>query len=517
MIKQPCDTGVILGGPASAVCKPRERGWILAATILGSSMAFIDGTAVNVALPALQTVFHAEVTDVQWIIESYALLLSSLLLTGGAAGDLFGRRRTYIAGTALFSAASVFCGLSTDIRMLILSRAVQGVGAALLVPGSLALITASFEEEYRGRAIGTWSGFTAITAAIGPVLGGWLVQHASWRWIFFINFPVSIAVLALVIRYVPESRGHDKGRRLDWPGAALASGGLGGIVFGFIESSNRGWQDLAVIGALVLGVGSLALFLLRESRVNNPMLSLDLFRSRNFSGANLLTLFQYAALSGALFFLPFDLIQVQGYTPTQAGAALLPFILIMFFLSRWSGGLVRRIGAKLPLVAGPIITAAAFALLMVPAVGQPYWTSFFPGILVLGLGMALVVAPLTTTVMNAVPQDRAGIASGVNNAVSRVAGLLAVAIFGILLVNVFAYRLDRSLSNLDVRPDLRQTIERQSTKLAAIEVPPGTPAIQAELIRETINKSYVTGFRSVMLLSALLSLLSALCAWLVIN
>ncbi len=480
-------------------------------------MAFIDGTVVTVALPVLQSTFRASVADVQWIIESYALLLSSLLLAGGAAGDLFGRRLVYIAGTTLFALASVFCGLSTDIRMLIVSRAVQGIGAALLVPGSLAIISASFEEKDRGRAIGTWSGFTSITAAIGPVLGGWLVEHASWRWIFFINVPVAIVVLVLVTQHVPESKGGKRDRRLDWIGAALASVGLGGMVFGLIESSARGWRDPTVAGSMIGGFIALAGFLFRETRAPNPMLPLDLFRSRNFSGANLLTLFQYAALSGALFFLPFELVQVQGYTPTQAGAALLPFILIMFVLSRWSGGLVRRVGAKLPLVVGPIITVLAFALLTMQTEGRSYWTTFFPGIIVLGFGMALVVAPLTTTVMNAVPQDRAGIASGVNNAVSRVAGLLAVAIFGILLVSVFNHRLDRSLHTLDLAPGVRHSIEEQRTKLAAIEMPPGIAPGQAEGIRETIGRSYTAGFRSVMLLSSLLSLLSALWAWLIIR
>ncbi len=518
MIKQPCDEGVVLGAPVPAGCKPSDRPWILAATILGSSLAFIDGTVVNVALPALQSAFHATVTGVQWIIELYALFLSSLLLVGGAAGDHFGRRRTYAAGLVLFTAASVLCGLSKDIQELILARAIQGIGGALLVPGSLAIISATFEEEDRGRAIGTWSGFTSITTALGPVLGGWLVEHASWRWIFFINLPMALVVLVLVWRHVPESRGEDGSRRrLDWAGAGLTSVGLGGLVYGLIESSNKGWVHPAVVGALAGGVIALAAFLFLESRVKDPMLPLTLFRSRNFSGANLMTLFQYAALSGALFFLPFDLIQVQGYTATEAGASLLPLILIMFLLSRWAGGLVRRYGAKKPLLVGPIIAAAGFMLLSVPVAGGSYWRTFFPGIVVLGLGMTLVVAPLTTTVMNAVPRGRAGIASGVNNAVSRVAGLLAIAVFGIVLVEVFSSKLDRSLSGADLRPEVRRSIEEQRTKLAGIEIPRDTAPGKALIIRKTIDKSYGAGFRSVMLLSSLLSLLSAFCAWLLIK
>ncbi len=514
MLKQPCDTGVVLGARVPAGCRKSDRPWILAATILGSSLAFIDGTVVNVALPVLQAAFRATLSDVQWIIESYALFLSSLLLVGGAAGDLFGRRLVYVAGIVLFTAASVLCGLSNDIHALILARALQGVGGALLVPGSLAIISAAFTEEDRGRAIGTWSGFTSITAAIGPMLGGWLVEHASWRWIFFINLPLAVAVLALVWRHVPESRRENGGKRLDWAGATLAAAGLGGVVYGLIESSNKGWGDPSVIGALTGGGIVLAAFLFTENRVNDPMLPLGLFRSRNFSAANLLTLFQYAAMSGVLFFLPFDLIQVQGYTPTQAGAALLPLILLLFLLSRWAGGLVRRFGPRLPLVAGPIVTAAGFGLLCIPHTGGVYWTTFFPGIVSLGFGMALVVAPLTTTVMNAVPQGRSGVASGVNNAVSRVAALLAIAVFGIVLVHVFASRLDRSLSGLDLQPGVRQAIEQQRTKLAGIEIPGNIPSVQAGQVQEAITESYVAGFRSVMVFAALFSLVSALSAWL---
>jgi EmrB/QacA subfamily drug resistance transporter len=512
MIKQPCDEGVVLGAPRSATCKRSGRPWILAVTILGSSLAFIDGTVIVVALPAIQNAFHSTVAGVQWIIESYALFLSSLLLVGGAAGDRFGRSRIYLVGIVIFTAASAWCGLSTDIQELIFARALQGIGGALLVPGSLAIISATYDDEDRGRAIGTWSGFTSITAAIGPVLGGWLVEHASWRWVFFINIPLALVVIALVRWRVPESKGDREGP-LDWPGAALTALGLGGLVYGFIESSNKGWDHPAVAGALTGGLIALAALPFVESRVQAPMLPLTLFRSRNFSGANLLTLFLYAAMSGALFFLPFDLIQVQGYSPTTAGASLLPFILIMFLLSRWAGGLVRRYGPKLPLVAGPVIAAAGFALFAVPGTGGPYWSTFFPGVVVLGLGMAMTVAPLTTTVMTAVPRDRAGIASGVNNAVSRVAGLLAIAVFGIALVQVFSSHLDHALSSVDVRPELRRSIDEQKTKLAGIEIPSDAPTGPAVIIQQIIARSYVAGFRSIMMLSAFLSLLSAFCAW----
>jgi EmrB/QacA subfamily drug resistance transporter len=506
----PCDEPIIRSRASSAPCARASGPWILAATILGSSMAFIDGTVVNVALPALQRNLNATVIDVQWVVEAYSLLLSALLLVGGSLGDRYGRRRIFAIGVAMFSLASMWCGLATGIRELIFARALQGAGGALLVPGSLAIIGASFRDQDRGHAIGTWSGFTAITTAIGPVIGGWLIETISWRAVFFLNLPLAIAVLLICFRFVPESRDEAQNQKLDWCGAALITVGLGSLVYGFIESSRLSFGNPAVMAALIAGGISLAVFLAVETRVRNPMLPLTLFRSRDFSGANLLTLLLYGALGGTLFFLPLNLIQVQGYTATAAGAALLPFILIMFLLSRWSGGLVDRYGAKRPLIIGPIVAAFGFALFALPGVGAGYWAGFFPAIVVLGLGMAISVAPLTTAVMNAVSGNRVGIASGVNNAVSRAAGLLAIAALGIVMLDAFDRSLDRSLSALNLSVAVRESLKDQEIKLAAIEIPEKIVPAQRKMIRHAIDESFVDGFRRVMCIGAVLALASGI-------
>jgi EmrB/QacA subfamily drug resistance transporter len=514
---QPCDKGVIISTRAVAPCSAAAARWVLLATILGSSLVFIDGTVVNVALPALQANLQATVVDVQWVIESYALLLAALLLVGGSLGDIYGRRRIYAIGVIVFAAASASCGLALTINQLILARAMQGIGAALLVPGSLAIISASFAEKDRGRAIGTWSGFTSITAAIGPVLGGWLIEHASWRWVFFINLPISAIVLILTFWRVPESRNPETTGKPDWTGALLASLGLGGVVFALVESSKRNWNDSAVIVAFGIGVLALFAFVSVESHAKAPLIPLSLFRERNFGGANLLTLFLYSALSGMFFFFPMNLIQVQGYTATAAGAASLPFIVLMFVLSRWSGGLVDRYGARRPLVLGPIVAAAGFALFALPAVSNDYWTTFFPAVVVLGLGMAISVAPLTTTVMNSVNQAQVGVASGINNAVSRLAAVLAIAILGIVMLRSFDQHLGRNLAEINISSDNRQELYAQRIKLAAIEIPANVDTPTRTAIKTSIAKSFIVGFRLVMLIAAGLALASSAIAWLLVR
>jgi EmrB/QacA subfamily drug resistance transporter len=519
IVKAPCDEAVIRTGAADAPCSKAAAPWVLAATILGSSITFIDSTVVSVALPVLQREMGTDIVGAQWIVEAYSLMLSALILVGGALGDRLGRKRVFTAGLLLFAIASAWCGMAESTPHLIAARAVQGVGAAMLVPGSLAIISASFSKADRGRAIGTWSGFTAIAAGVGPILGGWLTENVSWRWIFFINLPLAAVVLVITWWRVPESRDESAGERVDILGAAAATLGLSGAVYGLLESGARGFKDLRVAGGLAAGAVLLVLFIIIErKRGTRAMLPLALFRSPTFTGANLLTLFLYGALSGMMFFLPFNLIQVQGYRATEAGAALLPFVLTMFLLSRWAGGLVQRYGAKLPLVLGPVVASLGFALFILPGAGAgSYWTSFFPAVLVMSLGMAASVAPLTTTVMGAVEQRHAGIASGVNNAVSRTAGLISIAVFGIVMTGVFSRNLDTSLQPLDLPAETRAEIEAQTSRLATISIPEQLKAETKQAVKRAIEESFVRGFRVVILIAAALALMSALFAWLLIE
>jgi EmrB/QacA subfamily drug resistance transporter len=509
IFRDPCDENIIRAGAAETSCAKARGRWILAATILASSMAFIDGTVVNVALPALQTNLSATAVDVQWVIEAYSLLLSAFLLAGGSLGDHYGRRRVFLIGVTIFALSSAACGFAADVAQLIAARALQGFGAALLVPGSLAIISSSFSEQDRGQAIGTWSAFSAITTGIGPVLGGWLIEHVSWRAVFFINLPIAVLVILISLRHVAETAERDRDP-VDWFGAILAVLGLGAVVYGLIESSRFGFANRMVVSALIAGVLLLIAFLVVELRSAHPMLPLGFFHSRIFAGTNILTFLLYAALGGTMFFLPLNLIQVQRYSPTAAGATMLPFILIMSLLSRWSGGLVVRYGPKLPLIIGPLLAAAGYALFMMPAVDGNYWTEFFPPVVLLGLGMAVTVAPLTTTVMGSVPENHAGLASGVNNAVARTAGLIAIAVLGIVMLNVFRNTLDRHLHESTFSAATTESIRMQSNKLGAIEIPRDQDPATQQSIRRAIDESFVSGFRTVMMIGALLAGASAL-------
>ncbi len=500
-----------------AVSKKATGYWVLAATILGVSMAYIDGTAVNVALPVLQEQLDATIVDMQWVIEAYSLFLASLILVGGALGDRYGRRLIYGIGISLFTVSSIFCGLSENVDQLIYFRALQGIGGAMMIPGSLAIITVFFDKSERGKAIGTWSAFSAITAAIGPVLGGWLIEEVSWRWIFFINIPIAIIVLAILFLRVPESKGELAKSKIDYLGGVLATIGLGGLVYGFIESAALGFADPLVFGSLLLGIVSLTAFILVENRVEAPMMPLKLFRSRTFSGANLVTFLMYAPFGGTLFFLPFVMIQIYDYTAIEAGASFLPIILLLFVFSRWSGGLVDKYGAKLPLVFGNIIQALGYVFFAQLGGGGNYFFTFFPGMFVLGLGLALSVAPLTTAVMNAVDTTFSGTASGINNAVSRVSGLVAIAVLGIVMLFLFSSGMDTGMHIQSIPPEVQEAFKGEYINLANAEMPTGVAPEIKERLKDLVELSYVSSFNILMYIAAGLSLLSALIAWIMIR
>jgi EmrB/QacA subfamily drug resistance transporter len=517
VIGQPCDEGVIRSTKAEAPCSPNAAPWVLAATILASSMAFIDETALPVALPAIQSGLGATAVDAQWVVAAYTLFLAALVLVGGSLGDHLGRRRMFSIGVVLFALASAWCGLSPSPEQLIAARALQGVGGALLVPNSLAIIGASFEEERRGKAIGTWTSLTSVTLILGPVLGGYLAENVSWRGVFFINVPLAVVVLAITRSRVPESR-DPEARKLDLPGAALAAVGLGGVVFGLLESSRSGLGDPRVVAALIVGAMALAAFLVVEGRGREPMMPLSLFRSRNFSAANAFTLLLYFALVGTLFFLPFDLIWVHGYSATVAGAAIVPTFVLMAFLSRYSGGLTDRYGARLPLVLGPTIAAVGFALFAVPgAQSGSYWNTFFPAAVVLGVGLSIVVPALTTVALNSVDARHEGLASAINNAFSQTAGLLAIAVLGVIMFISFDGSLDARLAALNLPPEVRQQLEQEKVKLGGAQAPEGLDAAQSAKVERAIEEAFVSGYRVVMLVAVATALASAVSAALLIE
>ena len=507
----PCDDAAVRWAVGESPCARPARPWVLAATILGSSMAFVDMTIVNVSLPVIQSRLGASGTGAQWIVEAYALFLSALILAGGALGDRLGRRRVFLTGIAIFALSSAACGLARDVAELVAARSIQGIGAALLVPNSLAILGAAFPASERGRAIGTWSAFSSVASAVGPLAGGWLVQSISWRAAFFVNLPIAAAVAGISVFFVPESRNPDA-RRLDVLGASLVTLGLAGSTYALIESADRGWSDGRVLASLAIGAFGLVAFVFQERRSPHPMVPPSLFRIRAFLAANLLTLFLYAALGASLYFISFDLIQAQGWTPTATGAAIVPLIVFMFALSRWSGALADRIGPRLQLTWGPAITALGFALLAIPGAGANFWTGFLPGLCAIGFGMALTVAPLTTVVLGAVDSRHAGTASGVNNAVARVAGLLAIAALGILFAGIFHRSLDRRLASADVSSATREHVRAESGKLGATRPPPDAARDEARTVESAVRDSVAVSFRVVSLACAALALAASGCA-----
>jgi EmrB/QacA subfamily drug resistance transporter len=479
--------------PASVALPKQVFGgnWIIAATVLGSSMEFIDGTVVNVALPSLQSSFAATGTQVQWVVEAYALFLSALLLSGGSLGDRLGLRKTFLAGVVLFACASVWCGFAPSLHQLLAARCLQGAGGALLVPNSLAFLSASFSGVQRGRVIGTWSGFASMMTALGPVVGGWIVQHGSWRWAFFLNVPIAIATVWITLAKTKLTTVPIEVKALDWRGALLGTAGLSLMTFSLMQ-----WEAGKTLTHLagLAGVVFLMAFVYAEREAAAPLMPLDLFQNRTFTGSNLVTFFLYAALAGALFYLPLNLIQIQGYSPTQAGGAMLPLVVTMFILSRWAGGLLARYGPKLPLIVGPLIVAIGYALLARPGVGDSYWAGYFPAMVALGVGMAISVAPLTTVVMSSVNQRRAGVAAGINNAFSQTAALFAIAICSPLFYSTFSHSLSVQLEKAGISAQTTEQIEHQKLRLGAIQT-------QNASAKSAVDESFVTAFRLIALLA----------------
>jgi EmrB/QacA subfamily drug resistance transporter len=402
--------------------------WVLLATILGSSMASIDATVVGIALPAIGRDFHASLASLQWVVTAYTLTLAGLLLYAGGLGDKYGRKKIFLIGVVWFAVASAICGIALNAPMLIVARAVQGIGAALLTPGSLAIIEASFRPEDRSKAIGAWTGFAGVGTAIGPFIGGWLIAAVSWRLIFIINLPFAVVVLLVGMRHVPESHDPADSGKLDVSGAALVTFGLIGLTYGLIEGPASGWGKPLTLIALALGVALLAGFVVRERRASAPLLRLSMFASAEFSAANVVTFVVYGALGGALFLLPIQLEQVSGYTAIEAGISLLPVTFIMLLLSARSGELASRIGPRLQMSVGPVVIGIGLVLFARIGPSGNYLTDVLPAVLVFGFGLAINVAPLTATVLAAAPAESAGMASAVNNDVARAAGLIAVAV-----------------------------------------------------------------------------------------
>jgi len=486
--------------------------WVLIASIIVSSMAFIDQGVLSVALPSLQQALNATGSDLLWIVNGYTLMLASFILVGGSLGDKLGRKRIFMVGVSIFTIASIAAGFAPSAPVLIWSRVVQGIGGALMVPGSLALITAVIPPERRGAAIGTWSSVTTIFFLIGPAIGGILADAGLWRAVFFINVPLAAVALVILSLFVPESYDPNASAKFDIPGVVLATVGLAGIAYGFTAAPDYGFADPRIYGTLSIGVLSLAAFVYVESTSNHPMMSLHLFKSKTFSGTNLLTLFLYGALSAWMFFFSLNMIQVQGYPGTFAGVAFIPFSLILAGMSHWSGSLVDKVGPKLPLIIGPAIVGVGFAyfgLIGLTAGTSAYWTTFFPGVVLAGIGMGITVAPLTTAVMGSVSSDHAGTASGVNNAVSRVAGVLAVAILGSLVLFSFSSAITTRTAEYNLPAEVMADIRAEAANLGDADVPASVPAEYVDGVEQALKLSFVDTFQLVMFINAALAFLSA--------
>ncbi|HEX8806036.1 MAG TPA: MFS transporter [Candidatus Aquilonibacter sp.] len=476
--------------------------WVLLATIIGSSLAFIDGQVVTLALPEIQHDFHASAGDVAWIVELYTLVLGAMMLLGGALGDRYGRKLMFVSGAAVFTLGSIGCAFSWSIPSMLIARVAQALGGMLFVPASLAILGDHFSGDARGRAIGIWSAFSALTSTLGPALGGLLIVALGWRSVFWINVPLAAFVIVAAVRHIGESRDPTAPRELDWLGAALSTLGFGGITYALILSSSTGWS-LAVTGSMLAGIALLAYFEVHEDRTSAPLVPPAIFRSRTFAVINLSTLFLYGSLGAMFYQMPFVMIQAHGYNALQTAFAMLPLGICIIVLSRFAPILAERIGVRTVLTIGPAIVAAGYLLLALLEPMPTYWLAFFPGVLVVGLGMGITVAPLTTTVVNAVNPEHMGIASGINNAVSRIAGLLAIAALTVVLAVIYDASIARSLDAMHASPGARAAVAAQRDRLGGAHF--ADPVLQ----RASIG-AFENGYRGVAIACALLAALAAL-------
>ncbi len=495
--------------------KPGTDAWVLAGTILPSAMAFIDQSAVNITLPAIQKDLQSSGAQLLWTINGYTLMLASLIIVGGTLGDRIGRKLTYLIGICVFTAASGACGLSPDPLFLVVARLAQGIGGALMIPGSLSIISAHFPRERRGRAIGTWSAATTITTAGGPILGGFLAGAGLWRFVFFINVPLGVIAFFILFFKVPESRAQKIERRVDFAGAATIAIALAAISYGLIAAPDRSFSSPLVYGSLAAGAAAFAAFFLIERRTAAPMVPLSIFRSLPFSGANLLTLFLYGSLTAFSFFLPLTMVQAQGYHESVAGMTLLPFVVLLAGISRIAGRLSDRFGPRPLLTIGPLLVGVGYLLTTLSGLTSgpsDYWTTYFPAIVVFGTGMGLTVAPLTTTVMNSAGDERTGTASGVNNAVSRIAGVFAIAVLGPVALFQFAHLVHGNIGGLGLSQSQLASLNQELSNLGNAQVPPGIAGDLASQLHQVLRTSFVGTFRLIMYFCAGLAWLSALLA-----
>jgi EmrB/QacA subfamily drug resistance transporter len=482
----------------------RQQRLTLIATILGSTVVFLDSTVVNVALPAISDDLDAGLAGQQWMVEAYMLTLVSLLLVGGSLGDQFGRRRMFVIGLIAFGATSALCAIAPSVELLIAARALQGIAGALLVPGSLAIVAASFDGAARGKAVGTWTAWTGIATVFGPAGGGALIEAVSWRAIFWVNLPLIAVTVALTLHSVRESRDPDAFRGVDWAGIGFSAAGLGGPVFALIEQPSHGWSDPLVWVPLIAGIACFALFVLHEARARHPMLDLGLFRIRNFAVANLTTLTAYAGLIGGLFFVGLFLQQVAGYSALEAGLATTPISLILFVLSPRFGRIASGTGPRMPMTAGPIVGGLGLILLLRVDSSPDYLADVLPAIVVFGLGLAATVAPLTATVLDSVEERHVGIASGVNNGISRVAGLLAIAVLGAVISASFGSTLDDDLGERPLRGSAASAISRAKEQPLAVPSDGRLPPAEAARVREAAADASTSAFHLGVLIAGLL-------------